>query len=437
MTAQAAVAAGTTRLSPSRDERLVLYCLIAFGGMGAALVTGQPGLAALAVPFALALALGLRRAGPLEITARITLDSDQVLEGDLVTGRIELEWDGNLEAKVLLHRLKGVVATSPAGSPSWSLPVANGHVELPIELQATQWGRHSIGEVWLQLGAPFGLLSWTGKVMSGPVLRVLPGSERLSRLLDPSESHAVLGMHRSRRIGDGHDFAELRPYTPGDRLRDLNWGATARHRQPFVNRHHPELAGDVVIAIDAFADGSAGSTEALGRAARAAWAIASIHLQANDRVGLVGLGGGTRWLPPAGGLRARYQLLETLLSIGGEVAERSTQGSPASASVPPSSLVVALTPLHDHRTIHALQAWRARGRSVAVVMIDTDDLLGDPASTADLLARRLWSIELEGRKRALTGLGIPVVTAANDGPITPVVTALRRARKAPTLRKGR
>lgn len=438
MTAQPTIAADTATLTPVRDQRLVPYCLIALGGLGATLATGQPALAALAVPFVLALAVGLRRTAPLQVAARVTLDADQVLEGDRVTGRLELAWDGPLDAQVVVHRLRGVAAATPADTPSWSLPATTGAVQLPIQLQATHWGRHTIGEVWLQLRAPFGLLRWTGMVVTGPTLRVLPGRERLTRLLDPSESRTVLGMHRSTRLGDGYEFAELRPYTPGDRLRDLNWGATARHRRPFVNRHHPELSGEVVIAIDAFADRSTGSTEALARAARAAWALASIHLQANDRVGLVGLGGRTQWLQPAGGRRAKYTLLETLLEIGGEVAGSSMRyGTDLRTAVPASALVVALTSLHDPRTIRTLQSWRARGRSVAVAMIDTSDLLGEPASTADALARRLWSIELGRHKRQLTAVGIPVVTVADDGPISPVVSALRRARQAPAVRRGR
>jgi uncharacterized protein (DUF58 family) len=421
-----------TLLAPSRDERLVPYCLIAFGALIATLATGEPALAALAAPFVLALAVGLRRVGPVEVRARVALDADQVLEGDLVAARLELEWDEALEAEVMLHRLKGVAPTTPDVTLSWSLPAGTRSAELPIQLQATQWGRHTVGEVWLRLRAPFGLLSWTGRVAAGPTLRVLPGNERLNRLLDPAESRAVLGAHRSRRFGDGHDFAELRPYTPGDRLRDLNWRATARHRLPFVNRHHPERSGDVVIVIDAFVDGSGGSSEALARAARAAWALASVHLQANDRVGIAGLGDRTRWLPPAGGRRAKYRILETLLGIGGEAADPSrAQAAQARAAVPPAALVVALTPLHSPRTIRTLQAWRARGRSVAVAMIDTSPLLGEPASTAEALARRLWRIELDRHVRELTEVGIAVVTVADDGAISPVVAALRRARKAP------
>lgn len=434
MSAPPPATVATATLSPSRDGRLVPYCLIALGGLVASLVAGQPALAALAVPFVLALALGLRHTAPVEVTARITLDADRVLEGDRVMGRLELKWDGGYDAQVMLHRLQGV---SP-GALSWSLPAARRSVEFPIHLRATRWGRHTLAEVWVRMEAPFGLLSWTGKIVAGPIFRVLPGSERLTRLLDPFESRAVLGMHRSGRIGDGHDFAELRPYTPGDRLRDLNWTATARYRRPFVNRYHPELSGDVVIAIDAFADGSTGSARALAQAARAAWALASIHLRANDRVGLAGLGQSTQWLPPAGGRLARYRLLETLLRIGGDAADPAAGKAGGNrVAIPASALVIALTPLQDKSTLRTLESWRARGHSVQVIVIDTSDLLDEPASAAEALARRLWLLEINGRKRELTGLGIPVVTAAVDGPIEPVVSALRRAGRAPSVRRGR
>lgn len=438
MTEARSAVSATATLSPSRDERLVPYCVIAFGGLGAALVMGRPVLVALAVPFAIALALGLRRRGAVEVAVRVTLEADQVLEGDLVDGRIELEWDGGLDAQVLLHRLSGVVVSGHRGPCSWWLPAGSGRAELPIQLEAVQWGRHTTMEVWLRLGSPLSLLSWTGRVASGPTLRVLPGGERLTRLLDAAEPRAVLGTHRSNRLGDGHDFAELRPYTPGDRLRDLNWGATARHRRPFVNRHHPERSADVLIAIDAFVDRSSGSTEVLARAARAAWALASIHLRANDRVGLIGLGGRTQWLRPTGGRRAKYQLLEALLSVGGELTDSATRHDiHLRAAVPASALVVALTPLHDPRTIRTLQSWHARGRSVSVVVIETRDLLGEPPSIADALARRLWSIRLDQHRRELTDVGIPLVTAAGDGSIPSAFSALRRARRAPSVRRGR
>ena len=428
-------AEGAVRLSPSADARLAPYALIAVGALVATLVLGQPELVALAVPFALALALGLRRTGRIPVRGRVRLEREPVLEGDAVAGSVALEWDGPFEAQVLLHRLRGM---APVGPVAWSLPPGSRAAELPLRLRAEQWGRHTPLEVWLRLEQPLGLLTWTGRVLAAPPLRVLPGTERLTRSLELPEARAVLGTHRSRRRGDGSEFAELRPYAPGDRLRDLNWRATGRHRRPFVNRYHPELSGDVVIAIDAFDDGSATSAAALSRAGRVAWALATVHLRANDRVGLAGLGGSTRWLPPGGGRLARYRLLEVLLRIGGEAVDPIAREPAAGAAVlPPAALVVALTPLHDPATLATLTAWRARGRAVAAVVIDATDLLEAPASPAEALARRVWAVELERRRRALAGVGVGVVSLGSETPVTSVIRALRRGGRAPALRRAR
>src|SRR5690606_1591221 len=91
----------------------------------------------------------------------------------------------------------------------------------------------------------------------------------------------------------------------------------------------------------------------------------------------------------------------------------------------------------DKHTLDTLQAWRARGRSVAVVVIETADLLGEPASPAEALARRVLRLDLDLRRRELAELGIPVVTATADDPMTNRAPALRRARHPVRHRAGR
>ena len=434
MTAPVFATEGTATLRPHRDARLLPYCLIAFGGLLLSVVTGQPGLATLSAPFLVAVVLGLRRTGPVRVTARITVDSEQLLEGDIVRGRLALTCDEILRGRVMLHRPTGVTPTTADGL-AWPIRSGIRPVEIPIELRAIRWGRHALGEIWVRLEAPFGLFNWTGRVTPGPTLRILPDKERLNRLVDPPESRAVWGMHRSLRLGDGHEFAETRPYVPGDRLRDLNWNATARYRRPFVNRRHPELSGDLLIAIDAVADGSESAANILARVARIAWALADVQMRANDRVGILGMGGSTQWLAPAGGRLARYRLLEALLRIGGDAADRAARGPGGHRPIPPSTLIIALSPLHDERTVGTLTSWRARGRSVAVVMIGTGDLLPPPSSTAEALARRVWQLELGRRRDGLTEIGVPVVVADPDSPVASVVSALRRVRRGPWVRR--
>lgn len=417
-------------LTAARDARLLPYAFIAIGGLGGAVLGGQPYLVMLAAPFLMALVLGLRHSGPIHVRTRVRVDRDRVVEGDPITVHLEVEWDGTFDARLMLYRMTGVIRQ--AGSSSAISRQGVSRLEMPIHLQATRWGRHNVGELWLRLRLPFGLLTWTGKVGGGPVVRVLPNAERLNRILHPRDSRAIWGQHLSRRLGDGHEFAELHPYTPGDRLRDLNWAATARTRRPVVNRHHPELAGQVVLALDAFDDGSVGSTEALSRAARAAWALASVHLRANDRVGLVGLGSSIQWLPPAGGRQARYRLLDALLQVGGDAADRVAQAR-RYPPVPSSALMIVLTPLHTRDALEAVKVWRARGRSVVVVVVDGVEFMGPARLESERLGRRLWSVDRQRRIDELKSLGVPVAVLPPEGSLAPAIAALGRA----TRRRGR
>ena len=95
---------------------------------------------------------------------------------------------------------------------------------------------------------------------------------------------------------------------------------------------------------------------ALPRCARATWSLAKLHLSAQDRVGFLAYGRIGLWLPPGGGDRARYRLLDTLITLGtaASAGDASWSVSPQRA-VPPDALVVAFTPLWDSRIIAVLQ----------------------------------------------------------------------------------
>jgi uncharacterized protein (DUF58 family) len=249
----------------------------------------------------------------------------------------------------------------------------------------------------------------------------------------------VLGAHASRAIGDGFDFAEIRAFTTGDRLRDLNWRATARTGEPQVNRRHPERNGEVVLLIDTFADGlgslSITQQRVIGRAAHAGWAIAQLHLAAQDRVGLVTRGRLVRNLHPGTGSHAKYALLDALLDVG--TAVQHGEGDRVDLNrlrVSPAALVIALTPLTRTDLVDDLWYLRHTGRSVVVVVVETLDLLPTPVDRADADARRMIAQEWRLRRQALADDGFPVTTWASDASLGAVVASLRRTQHARTRR---
>jgi uncharacterized protein (DUF58 family) len=399
-------------IGPTRDGRLAAYSAVTAAGLLAGVVTSRLSAVAVVIPFAITLAIGARHRGAVRVDATITIARGQILEGDRVEGTISITRPPGTELELLLRIPPGMEAIEPAELLAWDVPPGAANVDLPFAVTADRWGRHRIGTLHARFRYPSGLITWEGEITRGPELRVLPSAERLDRLLDPAVAHASAGVHRSKRIADGTEFADIRAYQPGDRLRDLNWQVTNRRGAPHVNLRHPERSAEVIVLVDTFTDSyvenSVIGQEALAHCARAAWGLGRAHLAAQDRVGFLAYGRVGTALTSASGARARYRLLETMLSVGGAVAAGSSEVNPLPERVvPPAALLIAITPLFDDRLVAVLQSLRARGRAVAAVVLDVK--LPAAHSAADEMARRLWELDLEGRRDRLRNTGIPTV----------------------------
>ena len=371
------------------DPRLTAYLVAGFGALVAAIATGQAALAALGAPFLALAAIGLLEREPTGLVGGVTLPADRAIEGDIVEGEVWVDWDGEAEVDVMLTGCRAVAPLEPAHVFAWSL-TGTGPITLPFRLRAELWGHHDMGALWVRSRRPGGLGIRERKVATAPMLQVLPKPLRLGRLLKPAEPRAVAGMHVSRLRGHGTDFAELRPYLPGDRLRDLSWATSARLGTPWVTVRHSERTGTVLLLLDAVFSDERSSTEALARAARAAWAVASVHLRAQDRVGLLARGRTTAWLPPQGGRRARWLLLEELLTVGAaadDLWSRPRRGG--RAVVPKDALIVAVTGLHSQLFSQTVLHYRRAGHTAVALVIDSADLLPRADGPVDTAARRI------------------------------------------------
>ena len=214
----------TTRIEPTRDERLVLYLVIVVVGTALAVFGGGLAAMLLVTPFAVALPLGMRRRDDAVINVRVTLDSQRCLEGDTVTGRIDITGPPGTTIEVAIECLTTAL-TAPLDDP-WAWHIAADvatPVGLPLTIETNRWGRFPLGELLVRVIDHGSLLDRRAHVIELPDLMVLPIAPNLDQLLPPAATHAALGAHPARRrTGDGYDFAEIRAYQPGDRVRDLN-----------------------------------------------------------------------------------------------------------------------------------------------------------------------------------------------------------------------
>jgi uncharacterized protein (DUF58 family) len=100
---------------------------------------------------------------------------------------------------------------------------------------------------------------------------------------------ALAGNYQSVFRGQGIAFREVRPYQPGDDVRQIDWNRTARMGEPFVKIFTEEREMTVMLVVDVSASMRFGTQRASkGRvAAEVAALVAFSAIKGGDRVGLV------------------------------------------------------------------------------------------------------------------------------------------------------
>ena len=216
---------------------------------------------------------------------------------------------------------------------------------------------------------------------------------------------------------------------PGDRVRRVNWRATARRGALHVNEQHPERNADVVLFLDTFADLRSADGGTLDLALRAAVSLAAGYLERRDRVGVVGFGGVMQWLEPSLGERALYRIADALLQteVVFSYVWKTVSVIPARL-LPAGSLVIALTPLLDPRSSQALLDLRARGYDLAIVECAPEPFLAAPGSTTAELARRVWQLQRSALRDRLRELGVPVAQWDINQPLPAAVAEVITSR---------
>ncbi len=404
------------------------YTALVALGIVAALLTGRPEAAVLVVPFALALAVGLARTGPLGLSVTGAASKSSMTEGDEIPVLASFVAGSDVPTlEVLVSAGPAFVPAGPeAGLPRGVELEPGVPLELSIPVTAMRWGNHRVGAVVFRARSFLGFFE-SGAALPVPgVVVVYPRPEGLRRLVSPRHATLPAGAHFSPAKATGVDLAGVRPYAHGDRAKDVNWRASARHVGLFTNERHPERGSDIVLALDTF------DASVIDRAVRAASSLADAYLAQRDRVALLKLGGSLEWLRPGMGSRQRYLVVGTLISTTAFTSAiyRGVDMLPPRL-IPASALIVGLSSLEHEHSRSAFVDMRARGLDVVVIelpppAVPSPGVVGEVSS-------RIWRLQREMQRDGLRSAGVPVVEWAEGQPLAQVVEEVgawsrRRAR---------
>jgi uncharacterized protein (DUF58 family) len=395
---------------PRPGERALRLLTLTVVALGAALFAGRPWLLGLAAAPALLLVLALPRAYATRVETSVDVEPRRCFEGDTVTVRVAVGHDGGRA------RLDPGVTAGPGLRLD---AVVTGDHTVTLRYTAEHWGRWTLGPVDLDVYDPGGTVRRTVRV-EVPEVAVFPHAAQARFTPIPVRLPQRLGEHASAQHGEGVEVVGVRPWEPGERQRRIHWPSTTRRDEVQLHRFAAERAADTVLLVDAFGDVVDPGTEysSLDETVRAAAGLARAYLKTHDRVGIVSVGGTTRWLRPATGDAAFYRIVESVL----DVRKDRSFGSPGLEQVPPpalpeGALVYVLTPLSDGRILTVLRNLQERGRRPIVVEIPSGDPPVEPGDEEGELSVRLWRADRDAMRFALRDSGVPVLRHSAGRPL--------------------
>jgi uncharacterized protein (DUF58 family) len=308
----------------------------------------------------------------------------------------------------------------------------DGDEPLAIVIRSTRWGSRRIGPALVVASSAWAGFRCAPKAEANArTLVALPQTSRFDASAPPVRTPGLVGVNRSPRQGSGTEFASIRPFQPGDRLRRIHWAQSLRTRTLHVTSTWADHDRHVVLLIDALndvgeSDGIDGRASSLDISVRAAGAIAEHYISTGDRVALSVIGArGMQRLPAATGYRHLRRILEVMASI--EPATELVDDGRMPRGLGQGALVVMLSPLVSPRSLQ--RAFTIAEHGLTVVVIDSlpaDITQSDPDDPYVGIAWRIRLLEREREIRRVGEAGIAVVPWRGPGSLDVVLRDLHR-----------
>jgi uncharacterized protein (DUF58 family) len=405
----------------------------------AAVVFGRPDLLVLAVPlFVHAVAAMTSRPGTTP-AVRHWLLHRTLREGEGTTLRARITDAADVEHAVVALAPHDWWASKPASGVLGVAPTpGTDEVTLDVPVASLRWGVRAVGDGLAAATGPWAGYRWGPYALLPVILTTLPLPGRFDSRSPVPHPIGLVGTNPARRPGEGTEFASIRPFAPGDRLRRLHWRVSLRTGRLHVTSTVAEQDSSVLLLVDSGVEigdsgGVGGTASSLDIGVRAAGAVAEHYLYRGERVGLRVLGSTARnAVHVSAGRRHLRRVLDTLARVSaGE--HRGADPRRMRFHVPAGTVVVVFSPMLSDQAVVATTMLAQRGLSVIVV-----DTLpsGVDVAGGDGRFRLAWRMRLLERDALLARVqraGIPVVAWRGPGTLDEVLIRLGRRASLPTL----
>lgn len=158
------------------------------------------------------------------------------------------------------------------------------------------------------------------------IVNVYPDMRQLSKyaVLARTNRLSLMGVRRTRRIGQDNEFERLRDFTPDDNYKHIDWCSTARRRKLTAREYQTNQSQRVMFLVDCgrMMTNTAEGISLLDHALNAVLMLSFVALRQGDAVGMIGFSDRIHsYVPPRGGGSQMNQLLHASFDRFPELVE--------------------------------------------------------------------------------------------------------------------
>lgn len=182
------------------------------------------------------------------------------------------------------------------------------------QARSSRRGAFQLAKVHLRVRSQLGLWQRLLDYDVPSVIHVYPDMKQLSEyaLLARTNRLNLLGVRRTRRVGQDNEFERLRDYTPDDNYKHIDWRSTARRRKLTVKDFQTNQSQRLIFLLDCgrMMTNLAGELSLLDHSLNAMLMLSYVALSHGDSVGLLCFSDEVHgFVPPASGMHQMNRLL--------------------------------------------------------------------------------------------------------------------------------
>ena len=266
-------------------------------------------------------------------------------------------------------------------------------------LRPARRGAFALEQIHLRIRSRLGFWQRQLDYPVASAVHVYPDMKQLGQyaLLARTNRLSLLGVRRTRRIGQDHDFERLRDYTIDDNYKHIDWRATARRRKLTVKDFQSSQSQRIIFMLDCgrMMTNEAAGLSLLDHGLNAMLMLSYVALRQGDSVGMVTFSDEIHsYIPSRGGMNQMNRLLHASYDRFPQLTEsRYDQAFRYLAShCRKRSLVVLITNVIDEVNSAQIERYMTNlvGRHLPLGVLLRDRQLFDAVDVEQPREEELW-----------------------------------------------